>query len=439
MTQPDTLIHGRWIAPVEPRDTLLEQHAIAIGSGRILALLPSAEARQRYPDATAIERPHHLLIPGLVNAHTHAAMSLLRGLADDLPLMRWLNEHIWPAEAQQMSPAFVESGSKLAMAEMIRSGTSCFNDMYFFPDVTARVAAAAGMRAVVGLIVIDFPSAWASDPATYLQRGEALWHHYRDHPLIRCALAPHAPYSVSDAPLQQVAVTADRLDLPIHIHLHETADEIAGSLRAHGERPIARLQRLGLLNRRLLAVHMTQLEAAEIALCAEQQVQVVHCPESNLKLASGFCPITQLLDAGVNCALGSDGAASNNDLDLIGEMRTAALLAKGVSGDASALPAAQALELATLGGAKALGLDQEIGSLRPGKSADIAAIDLQRLETQPLYHPLSQLIYASSRDQVSDLWVAGRQLLRERQLTTLDLPQLLADATAWQPRIRPFD
>lgn len=439
MTQPDTLIHGRWIAPVEPRDTLLEQHAIAIGSGRILALLPSAEARQRYPDATAIERPHHLLIPGLVNAHTHAAMSLLRGLADDLPLMRWLNEHIWPAEAQQMSPAFVESGSKLAMAEMIRSGTSCFNDMYFFPDVTARVAAAAGMRAVVGLIVIDFPSAWASDPATYLQRGEALWHHYRDHPLIRCALAPHAPYSVSDAPLQQVAVAADRLDLPIHIHLHETADEIAGSLRAHGERPIARLQRLGLLNRRLLAVHMTQLEAAEIALCAKQQVQVVHCPESNLKLASGFCPITQLLDAGVNCALGSDGAASNNDLDLIGEMRTAALLAKGVSGDASALPAAQALELATLGGAKALGLDQEIGSLRPGKSADIAAIDLQRLETQPLYHPLSQLIYASSRDQVSDLWVAGRQLLRERQLTTLDLPQLLADAAAWQPRIRPFD
>ena len=436
MSTIDTLIHARWIVPVEPAEIVLDDHALAIRDGRIEAVLPSAQAEERFRATQVVRLPSHVLVPGLVNAHTHAAMSLMRGLADDLPLMTWLQEHIWPAEQQNVSAEFVHDGTLLACAEMIRSGTTCFNDMYFFPEETARAVDRAGLRATVGLIVIDFPSAWAQDADDYLHKGIALHDELRGHALIRTAFAPHAPYSVADGPLQRIVTLAEELDLPIHMHVHETAAEVEQSLKDHGKRPIARLDELGLLGPRLVAVHMTQLTEAEIAHCAERGVHVVHCPESNLKLASGFCPVARLQQSQVNVALGTDGAASNNDLDLLGEMHTAALLGKGVAGDASALPAHAVLRMATLDGARALGLDEEIGSLVPGKSADLVAVNLATPETVPVYHPLSQLVYAAGREQVTDVWVAGRQLLRDRELTTLDTADLLARAEGWREKLR---
>jgi len=439
MESIDTLIHPRWTIPVVPHNTVLEAHSLAVEGGRIVDLLPRTEAERRYRSRATVELAQHVLIPGLVNAHTHAAMSLMRGLADDLPLMRWLNDHIWPAEGRFIGPDFVRDGTLLAITEMVRGGTTCFNDMYFFPEEAARAASGVGMRAAVGLIVIDFPTAWARDAEEYLHKGIALHDHYRSDPLISTAFAPHAPYSVSDEPLARVAMLAEELDLPVHIHLHETADEVQQGLERDGRRPLARLDALGLLTPRLAAVHMTQLETEEIARFAATGGSVVHCPESNLKLASGFCPAQRLLDAGINLALGTDGAASNNDLDLLGEMRTAALLAKGVAGETSALPAAEALRMATLGGARALGLEEEIGSLEPGKAADLVALDLGAAESQPIYHPLSQLVYTGGRERVTDVWVAGRHLLKARQLTTLDEVAILERAAMWRDRIQTRD
>jgi 5-methylthioadenosine/S-adenosylhomocysteine deaminase len=439
MQTVDTLLHARWIIPVEPDDRVLSGHSLVIHEGRIVAILPTAQAHARYQAQAELQLDQHVLIPGLINAHTHAAMSLLRGLADDLPLMDWLQKHIWPAEGRWVSEEFVHDGSELAIAEMLRGGTTCFSDMYFFPEVTARAAAAAGMRATVGLIMIDFPTVYAGNADEYLAKGLALHDEYRSHPLIRTAFAPHAPYSVSDAPLARVRVLADELDMPIHMHVHETADEVAQSLEQHGQRPLARLRGLGVVSPALLAVHMTQLTDAEIELCAASGVSVLHCPESNLKLASGFCPVQKLLSAGVNVALGTDGAASNNDLDMFGEMRTAALLAKAVSGDASALPAYQALRMATLNGAQALGIADRTGSLSMGKWADVCAVELDSVEATPVYHPLSQLVYASGRHQVSDVWVAGEHLLKERVLTSLDEADILARARLWHARISAAD
>jgi 5-methylthioadenosine/S-adenosylhomocysteine deaminase len=435
LEQIDTLVEARWIIPVEPDEVVLEDHAVAIRDGRILGILPQPEARRRFQPGTRVELSEHALIPGLVNAHTHAAMSLFRGLADDLPLMTWLNEHIWPAEQRWVSDTFVRDGTRLAVAEMIRGGTTCFNDMYFYPDETARVSSEAGMRAVVGLIVLDFPSVWATSADEYISKGMEVHDQFRNDPLVTTAFAPHAPYSVSDEPLQRVRIFSDELDIPVHMHVHETASEVEQSLSESGERPIARLDRLGLLTSRLLAVHLTQVEDHEIERLAELGVHAVHCPESNLKLASGFCPVHRLAAAGVNLCLGTDGAASNNDLCMLTEARTAALLAKGISGDASMLPAHTALRMATLGGAVALGLDAEIGSLSPHKAADIVAIDLSQLETQPVHHPISQIVYAAGRDQVSDVWINGHRVLKGRRLVTLDPQQILGEARGWAERM----
>ncbi|HFD39949.1 MAG TPA: TRZ/ATZ family hydrolase [Anaerolineae bacterium] len=439
MEQVDTLIHARWIIPVEPDDALLEHHSLAISDGRIRAILPTAQARQQLSAETEIELDEHALTPGFINAHTHVAMSLFRGLADDLPLMEWLNGHIWPAEAAWVSPEFVADGSRLAMAEMLRGGTTCFNDMYFFPDITAQAAADAHMRATVGMIMIDFPTVWAANADEYISKGTQVRDRFRNHPLIDAAFAPHAPYTVSDAPLSKAITLADQMDVQIHMHIHETADEVATSVDQQGRRPLARLDELGLLTPRLLAVHMTQLEEAEIDTLARRGVNVVHCPESNLKLASGFCPVARLTEAGVNVALGTDGAASNNDLDMIGEMRTAALLAKAVAADAAAIPAATALRMATLNGARALGIDAETGSLVTGKAADICAIHLGGLDSQPIYNPVSQLVYATGRDKVTDVWVAGRHVVKESVLTTLDEDAIHAKARAWGEKIAARD
>jgi len=431
----DLLIEARWIVPVEPRGVVLENHAVAIDADRIVALLPSADARARYVPRERVVLDEHALIPGLVNAHVHNPMTLMRGLADDLPLMRWLQEHIWPAEAKAIGPEFVRDGIELAIAEMLRGGTTCCNENYFFPDVQAATYRRLGFRAMVGLPVIEFPSAWAATRDEYFDKGLAVHDEFRGEPLLGTSFAPHAPYTVSDESFERIHLLSDQLDLPVHLHLHETLHEVEEARRERGARPFARMQALGLVNERLIAVHMTQLTDAEIAACAEAGVAVVHCPESNLKLASGFCPAEKLRRAGVRLALGTDGCASNNDLDMFGEMRTAALLAKAVAEDASALDAASTLHAATLGGAQALGWSDRIGSIEPGKQADLAAIRLDEIETQPMYNVVSQLVYAAGRHQVSDVWIAGMRKLRERVLPDLDVAELREKARRWRERL----
>ncbi len=438
MQTVDTLLKARWIVPIEPPNTVLEDHTVAIDHGRILDILPTVGADARYQAHASLNLDAHALIPGLVNAHTHAAMSLFRGLADDLPLMTWLQEHVWPAEGRWVNEAFCYDGTLLAVAEMLRGGVTCFNDMYFFPEVAARAAIAAGMRACVGLIVIDFATVYAKTADAYISKALEVHDEYKGDNLIITAFAPHAPYTVADEPLARVRTYADELDIPVHMHLHETADEVALSIARQGGRPIQRLAALGLMSPALLAVHMTQLTDTDIEQVAASGAHVLHCPESNLKLASGFCPVQRLMNAGVNVALGTDGAASNNDLDMFGELRTAAMLAKAVANDATALPAFQALRMATLNGAAALGLAQEIGSLEPGKAADIVAVRLDDIESMPLYDPVSQLVYATGRDKVAHVWVAGHHVLNEGQLTTIDIEALRVKTREWNARIQDF-
>lgn len=436
MKNIDTLLHARWVIPVEGEKTCLEQHSIAIHEERIVDVLPSQQARERYRAQTESDYPQHALIPGLVNAHTHAAMSLFRGLADDIALMDWLQNHIWPAETKWVNEEFVQLGSELAIAEMLRGGTTCFNDMYFCPDVTARVSSKAGIRATVGLIVLDFPTMWAQNANEYIDKGLEVHDVYRSDELINTAFAPHSPYTVADQPLEKVRMLADELDIPIHMHVHETAHEIDEAVKNTGARPLHRLTDLGMVSPYLMAVHMTQLEPHEIEQLASSGSHVIHCPESNLKLASGFCPVSKLLDAGVNVALGTDGAASNNDLDMFGEMRTAALLAKGIASDATVVPAHQALEMATLNGAKALGLDKKTGSLVTGKFADIVAVNFDTIETTPVYDPVSHLVYCCNREQVSDVWVAGKQVMKNRILATLDTDLIKQAAKDFSEKIK---
>jgi len=429
------LINARWVVPVEPAGVALERHAVAVRDGRIEAVLPLAEAAQRFADYARVDLPGHALIPGMVNAHTHAAMALMRGVADDLPLMRWLQEHVWPIEARHASAQFVKDGTLLACAEMLRGGVTCMNDMYFFPEAALEAALAAGMRAALGLIVVEFASAYAADPDQYLAKGLALRDEWREHPLVSFCLAPHAPYTVADATFRKVAQLAAELELPVHIHVHETLEEIERSVGEHGMRPLQRLEHLGLLGPNLIAVHAVHLEPAEIAVLARHGCSVAHCPSSNLKLASGFAPVAALLAAGVNVALGTDGAASNNRLDLFQEMRIAALLAKAVARDAAAMPAHAALRAATLGGAIALGLQERIGSIVPGKAADLAAVAFDSLELQPAYDVVSHLVYACGREHVTDVWVGGERVLQDGMLTRLELSDLQGRVGLWQTKI----
>lgn len=432
----DLLIEAGYVVPIEPHAVVLEDHAVAVRGSEIVAVLPTAEARTRFAPARTVSRPDAALLPGLVNAHTHNPMTLLRGIADDLPLMVWLQQHIWPVETAVIGPEFVADGTALAIAEMLRGGTTCANENYFFADVQAAVYKQHGFRARVGTVIIDFPTAWAKTSDEYFARACEVHDQWRDDPLVGIAFAPHAPYTVNDANFERVRMLSDQLEVPVHLHTHETAQEIADSLKQYGQRPLARLDRLGLVNDRLIAVHMTQLTDAEIHLCAERGVSVVHCPESNLKLASGFCPACALQRAGVNLAIGTDGCASNNDLDMFSENRTAAILAKAVANDATALDAASTLRAATLGGARALGFGEKIGSIEPGKQADLICVDLSALETQPLHNVLSQLVYATGRQQVSDVWIAGQPKLSQRVLVDMDVDALVANARQWRERIR---
>jgi len=434
MQKIDTLILAAHVAPVIPR-AVLDDHAVAVHEGRILALLPRDQAFARFEARRVVELDRHLLVPGFVNIHCHAAMSLMRGLADDLPLMTWLQQHIWPAEVKHVQDEFVHDGSLLAFAEMLRGGTTLVNDMYFYPGATARAALRAGIRASLGIIAIEFPSAYAPDAQGYLQKGLATRDAYRGEALLSFTLAPHAPYTVSDATLRHIAVLAEELDLPIHTHVHETREEILTSVEHHGMRPLERLKKLGIVGPRLIAVHGVHLEEGEMDVMAREGVTVAHCPSSNMKLASGIAPVAALRSRGVRVALGTDGAASNNRLDMMTEMRTAALLAKVASADARVANAFETLEMATIEGARALGLEGEMGSIEPGKSADLTAIELSSFETLPSYRPASQLVYAAGRENVSHVWVAGEPKLEERRLTGIDEQELLAKARWWQERL----
>jgi len=439
MRKIDTLIHARWVVPVDGPARVLENHAVAVHHGTIEAVLPCAEARAMFEADEVIELDSHALLPGLINTHTHAAMNLMRGIANDMPLMPWLTEHIWPIEGEFMSPEFVADGTDLAMAEMLRCGTTCFNDMYFFPDVVAERVEAVGMRATVGMIVIDFPTVWAANADEYLEKGLALRDAWRGHERISTVFAPHAPYTVSDEPLEKIRTYADEMDLRVHMHVHETAFEVNDAQQKTGKRPLERLKDMGLLTPNFLAVHMTQLTDDEIATCATHGVHVLHSPESNLKLASGLCPVQRLVDAGINVALGTDGAASNNDLDMIGEMRTAAFIGKIAADDAAAVSADTVLRMATLNGAEALGIADHTGSITPGKAADLCAIDLDAIETRPTFDPVAAVVYNASREQVTDTWVAGQRLLTDRRLTTLDEADLRERAADWQQKLAAQD
>ena len=432
IVQPD------WIVTVNSDFEVLQDFAVLIEDNLIHSLVPNDEIVDLdcYAQAEIIPLPNCALLPGLVNSHTHASMSLFRGMADDLPLMEWLTQHIWPAEARWVGPEFTIDGFRLAAAEMIRSGTTCLSDMYYFPDEIATCAQQIGMRSVVGLIVLDFPSVWAQDATEYLHKALAVHDQIRELPLVSSAFAPHAPYTVSDEPLRQIAMYSNELDIPVHMHVHETAAEVAEAQQKTGQRPLQRLDQLNLLNSNLIAVHMTELDEFEIERVAEAGVSIVHCPESNLKLGSGICPVATLLELGVNVCLGTDGAASNNDLDLLGEMRTAAMLAKGSSGNARACDARQAIEMATINGARALSMADQIGSIETGKCADLIAIDLSSLNTQPLYDPVAQIVYAAASRQVSHVWIDGVAQLKDFEFCQLDTNEIIAKAASWAQKIK---
>jgi 5-methylthioadenosine/S-adenosylhomocysteine deaminase len=431
----DLLLSARWVVPVVPEGSCHEDYALAITGGKILAMGSAATLSAQFQARERVHLTEHVLMPGLVNAHTHAAMSLMRGIADDFALMPWLSEHIWPAEAKHVGADFVRDGVRLAIAEQIRGGVTCMQDMYFFPEQSAEVAIEMGMRAAVGGAIIEFASAYAKDSQEYLAKARAMLEHYRSHALITPILAPHAPYTVSDQSFAALVQLAHDFHARVHCHIHETAAEVEDSVKQHGMRPLARLDQLGVIDKNLTATHMTQLTPGEMERLAVAGVSIAHCPESNLKLASGFCQVNAALKLGINVALGTDGCASNNDLDMLGEMKTAALLAKAVANDATALNAAQALTMATLGGARSMGLDKSIGSLEIGKQADIIALRMDDLDALPIFNPISQLVYANHRRQVSDVWIAGRARLRNSLYVDIDAAAIAANARAWGKKI----
>lgn len=431
----DTLICARWIIPIRPANTVLEHHAIAIDAGEIIAIVPQHEAHNRFDPKHGIDLPYHVLTPGLINAHGHAAMSLFRGMADDTPLQQWLEQHIWPAEGQWVSETFVRDGTQLAIAEMLRSGTTTFSDMYFFPDVVAKQASQAGIRAQITFPVFDFPTLWGQNPEEYIRKGLQVRDNFKHSQLVEVVFGPHAPYTVGDAALQKIAILAAELDISIHIHCHETEAEVTSDIERYGKRPLKRLNELGLLTPKTQLVHMTALTPEDITLVKQSGAHIIHCPQSNMKLASGICPVATLQEEGINIALGTDGAASNNSLDMFTEMRSAALLAKIHRADAAALKDWQALETATINGAKALSMDEKIGSLEMGKQADIIAIDLSQLEQQPVYNPISQLVYTACGQQVTHSWINGQLVMEDRELLTLNTKELIENAQQWQQKI----
>jgi len=430
----DTRIDAAWVVTVDEHNRVLENHSIISAGGTIIECIPHADAEIRYPDLAAIDRRSSIAMPGLINSHTHLGMHYLKGLADDMPLMEWLENHIWRIEGQLLSPEFVANGTRHALAESILGGVTCVNDMYFYPDTVANTCIECGVRAVVGAPIMQLATRWASTIDEYFDRAIAVHDKFRDHPTIDTAFAPHAPYTVPVSALEKIATLSAELEALVHMHVHETKAEVQDYIKKEGVRPIARLHEVGLLNPYMIAVHLTQLEQDEITLLAQTGTSAIHCPESNLKLASGFCPAANLVATGVNTAVGTDSAASNNDVDMFGEMRSAALLAKAVSGDASSIPATDAIRMATINGAKALGLDTQTGSLEAGKKLDLICIEPD-LTMLPLYDVSSHIAYCANRERVTDVWVDGKALLSDKRFTQLDLEEVKYAAAQWQRKI----
>ena len=435
MSKKTTVINARWIIPVDNSNAVLENCSIVIQGDRICRIAPANSVLAENPSADTVDLPHHAVMPGFINAHTHAAMTLLRGVGEDVPLDAWLEKHIWPLEQKWVDDQFVRDGTMLAIAESVRGGVTCMNDMYFFPEVVGQCAETYHMRTSLGLIALEFPTAWAKSASEYLEIGLDVHRQFEDSQLVSAMLAPHAPYTVGDATFEKIRDLSEQYDLHIHIHVHETAQEAADSVRHHGMRPIERLDKLGLVNQRLTAVHMTQLLDSEIDRIAEKMSSVVHCPKSNLKLASGLCPVSSLLEKDINVAIGTDSAASNNSMNMIEEMRFAALLAKGISGDAARVTVYDAIRMATINSARALGLENDTGSLEVGKLADIIAIDMSSINSQPLFEPVSHIVHCVSREQVSDVWIGGEQVLKAGQLTRIDIEECREIARRWQVKI----
>lgn len=434
----DLMIEARWIATVAQAQPLLENYSLVIQAGIIIEIMPIAAARLKYSATDRVCLDDHLLIPGLINLHTHAAMSLMRGIADDVPLMDWLGAHIWPAEQALVSARYVQDATLLACAEMLSGGITCFNDMYFYPQATAHAASQAGIRANLGLIVLEQATTYASDAADYLEKGFAAHDSWRGNPLISSSIAPHAPYTVSNQTFDSVMTYAEQLDLGIHTHLHETRAEIAQSESQYGLRPLQRLLQLGLLGPNMVAAHGVHLLEHEIELLAEYGCHIAHCPNSNLKLGSGIAPVASLLAKGVNVGLGTDSVASNNRLDIFAEMRLSALLAKGMTEDATLIPAQQALQMATLNSAKALGLEHKIGSIEVGKLADLAAVRLGDLVNSPYYDPISHLVYSCGREHVTHTWVAGELRYSNGVYANIEPIELKDIINSWQPKLRQY-
>ncbi len=435
MAAPFTSLEAQWIIQFNA-PFILENHTLVINESHIVDILPTADARQKYPTNIIVELQEHALVPGFINTHNHAAMTLFRGMADDLPLMTWLNDHIWPAEGKWVQEEFVKDGTKLAIAEMLLSGTTTFSDMYFFPEAAAKVVEDAGIKAQLCTPIMEFPTAWGSGPDEYIKKTEQLLEQYKAHPRITIAAGPHAPYTVSDETFVKCIKLKDKYNCKLQVHLHETQFEVDESVKQHQMTPIDRLNKLGVLDNDTQCVHMTSLTDANITSISESGAHIIHCPESNLKLASGLSPINKAQHANINIALGTDGAASNNDLDMLSEARSAAFLAKAVSSDATALSAIEALKAATINGAKALGIDEKTGSLETGKLADIIAIDLSPLHCQPVYDPISQIIYASRSDQITNVWSEGQRLVENRKLTKMNTAEIINQAKAWASKIK---
>ena len=436
MTANNTcIIMPQWLLTLED-EQLLSNHAVVIQEDCIIDILSNQDAQDKYPNAEQIHLPKQVLMPGLINCHGHTAMNLFKGMADDLPLMTWLEEHIWPAEGQWVSPEFVADGTKIGIAEMLKSGTTCYSDMYFYPEVAADTSAELGMRAICYGPILDFPTPYGTGPDDYIEKIINAHNHFKHHSLVDIGFGPHAPYTVSDEPLMNIRTLAEQLNIPIQIHLHETAFEVADAMEKSGMRPSERLSKLGILGPDVQAVHVTQVTDTDIQLFKASNTHVIHCPESNLKLASGFCPTHKLQQAGINVALGTDGSASNNDLDMLGEMRSAALIAKAVANDASALPALEAIKMATINGAKALGKDDQIGSIKVGKQADLISIDLNEIASAPVYDPISHIVYTATRQQVDHVWVAGNLQVKNKQLCHMNETQLVELAQQWADKIQ---
>jgi 5-methylthioadenosine/S-adenosylhomocysteine deaminase len=431
-----TIISAKWICPVKPHNITLEDHSIVIDQDRIIDIIETKKVVSLYQAYEHFQFHHHIVTPGLINAHTHAAMNLFRGFADDQPLHTWLNQSIWPLEKKWVNPDFVYDGTLIACAEMLKSGVTTFNEMYFYPEAAYLAIKQSGIRANIGLFVMDFPSNYANDGEDYLMKGLEARDSWRDEALITSSIAPHAPYSVSDKTLSQVLTYANQLNLTMHMHVHETEDEIQESLNQYQLRPIERLNRLGILSPQFMAVHSVYLNDEDLITLSKESASVIHCPVSNLKLGSGIADICTLQKHDINVCIGTDGSASNNKQDLLHDMQLASLLAKGLTKNPAMLNAKSSLEMITINAAKALGLDDHIGSIEKGKYADLTVFNMDQLSTLPMYDPMSHLIYAASREEVSHVWVNGILQFKEGHLASMDIQACKDIALRWQLKLK---